>query len=175
MAVKTLAEAEGKKVNVYDVGAMILVEAKTSEDLPANLRLPSSLKREDMTKDQLQVLIDIGKLRREQDHNYWLNRICIQAANDNPDVALCPNIRLPQEAEAIRRSGGFIVRYNRLNANGSPFISPDRDPNDITETAMNFWPADFYITTIADQAEWGRMQARNLYFYLTGRDIAERK
>jgi hypothetical protein len=163
LAVKQFAESEGKTVGVYDVGAMILKMCIKQNRLP-------QVKRENMTKDQLQVLIDVGKEMRDIDPNYWVKRVLEDAVSDGKDVAMCPNLRLPLEADSMRKAGGHIVRCTRLNANGTLYISPDRDPNDITETALEFWPADFYLTHITSPAGSYliRMQAVTIYKYLSG-------
>lgn len=161
-AVKNFALSQGKTVGVYDVGNMIRLMAIASGRLP-------QVERKDMTREQLQVLIDLGKEMRDVDTNYWVKRVISQAILDNPDVAMCPNIRMPLEAQSIRDQGGHIVRVTRLNQDGSLFISPDRDPNDITETALEFWPADFYLTAkTTTDAQLIRMQAVTLYKYLAG-------
>lgn len=133
-------------------------------------RLPQ-VEREDMTREQLQILVDLGKEMRQKDENYWVNNVLGLVAVDQPNVALCPNLRLPLEAQAFRDVGGYVVRCERLNANDSLYISPDRDPNDITETALQFWPADYYLTTKPDQIQLLEAQARTLYRYLQGKHI----
>lgn len=163
LAVKRYAEYINESVGVYDIGAMIL---KTCIELG---RLPQ-MKREDMTKEQIQVLIDVGKeLKNEHGQDYFAQRVIAAAKADNVEVAMCPNIRLAVEADAFTKAGGKIVRINRLNPDGSQYISPDRDPNDITETALQFWPADYYLThvTTAD-AQFIKMQAVTLYKYFRG-------
>lgn len=161
-AIKSFAESQGETVKVYDVGDMIRRLCIATGRLP-------QVERVDMTKEQIQVLIDVGKEERTKNRNVWIERVVQQAITDNPDVAMCPNLRLPLEAEEIRKIGGVIIRCTRMNPDGSLYISPDRDPNDITETALQFWPADHYITYVSKpDARLVRMQAVTLYKYLTG-------
>jgi hypothetical protein len=155
-------EHDSRQARVYDVGNMIRRMAIAEGRLP-------QVERKDMTKEQLQVLIDLGKEMRAVDHNYWVKQIIAAIEQEKPDVAMCPNVRLPQEAEAFESIGGFMVRCTRLNADGSLYISPDRDPNDITETALQFWPCKYHITTVTGvDARLVRMQAVTLFRYLTG-------
>lgn len=150
----------GVDARIYDIGGMIL-RVCIEEG-----RLPVGLKRADMTREQLQVLIDVGKEKRELEPNYWMGRLVRAVAGDSPAVAICPNPRLPLEAGAIRAAGGVMVRCTRLNADGSLFISEDRPPNDITETALEFWPADYYLTTKPGQDKFMAAQAVTLYKHL---------
>jgi hypothetical protein len=162
-AVREFAEREGKTVGVYDVGAMILQTCVRQNRLP-------DVKRADMTKDQIQVLIDVGKeLKNAFGQDYFAKRVVDKAKQDKVDVAMCPNLRLPVEADCFRKAGGVIVRVNSLNKDGSIYISPDRDPNDVTETALQFWPADYYLTVVDPvDARWIMLQAVTLYKYITG-------
>jgi hypothetical protein len=150
----------GGTAKIYDVGDMIRREAINQGRIP-------NVERNDMTRAQLEILIAVGKEMRKIEPNYWINRLLHAAANDVFDVALCPNLRLPIEAQAFRDVGGYVVRCTRLNKDGSLFISEDRPPNDITETALQFWPADFYLTTVDGDVDFMALQAVTLYKYLT--------
>lgn len=150
----------GLKSKIYDIGKMIIQEAIEMG------RLPEGTQRETMGREQLQVLIDVGKERRTISHNYWVEKVIQQVRASDVDVALCPNIRLPYEAQAVREAGGIMVRCTRLNMDGSLFISEDRPPNDITETALEFWPADYYLTTKPDQVPLLDAYGRVLFRYL---------
>lgn len=153
------ARSRSYMANIYDIGGMIRRVCVEEGRLPDILR-------EDMTREHLEVLIAVGKEKRSISQNYWVERVLAQIEKDQPHIALCPNLRLPLEADAWHAVGGVVVRCVRLNANGSLFISEDRPPNDITETALEFWPADFYLTTKPDQIEFLERQAVALYEYL---------
>jgi hypothetical protein len=55
-----------------------------------------------------------------------------------------------------------------LNADGSVFISSDRPPNDTSETNLEFWPADFYLTQKEGHADLTAKLAVCVYEYLAG-------
>lgn len=145
---------------VYDIGAFIrdyCVKTGRMPDVP----------REQMTREQLQLLVDVGiELRTEHGDNYCLDKLLGQAAKERPDVALIPNLRRSTEADAVRNRGGYVVRCTRLNANGSIFISTDRDPNSPLETELEFWPADFYIVSKPGQDVLTGEVAVTYYEYL---------
>lgn len=153
------ARSRGYLTHIYDIGGLI------REFAIADGRLPD-IPRNAMTREHLDVLIAVGKEKRAISKNFWVERVLAAIEKDKPTIGLCPNLRLGFEADAWRAAGGVIVRCKRLNANGSLFISEDRPPNDITETALEFWPADFNLVTGPDQIEFLERQAVALYEYL---------
>lgn len=149
---------------IYDIGDMIRRYC-----IETGL-LPTGTLRADMTKEQLQILINVGKEKRAVDVEYWIRQMFEAIEREHPHVALCPNLRYENEAVACRHNDGFVVRLTRLNENGSVFISDDRPPNDISETALQFWPADFYLTTKPDQLDLLVAQSVTLFEYLYERN-----
>ncbi len=154
------ARQRGYLTQIYDIGSLIRDCAIKEGRLP-------DIPRKQMTREHLDVLIAVGKEKRAISKNYWVERVLAAIAEDPPlDIALCPNLRLAFEADSWRAAGGVIVRCKRLNADGSLFISEDRPPNDVTETNLEFWPADFNLVTGPDQIEFLERQAVALYEYL---------
>ena len=149
----------GYTAKMYDIGNMIRLECIDTGRLPR-------IERADMDKEQLQILINVGKEKRAVDVDYWIRQMFQAIAVDAPDVAVCPNLRYENEAAACRAAGGYVVRLTRLNENGSVFISDDRPANDISETALEFWPADFYLTTKPGQLDLLEEQSWTLLRYL---------
>jgi len=154
------ASSDGYTARLYDIGAMILRYCKEQG------LLAPDIERKELNKDQLQLLIDVGKQQRSVDAEFWIGQAIRAIKEDAPDVALCPNLRYGNEAGLWRAEGGYVVRLTRLNSNGSVYISPDRPANDPSETELEFWPADFYITTKEGQERLLRQQAVTLYRYL---------
>ncbi len=144
---------------LYDIGDLIRRYCITQGILP-------QVERADMNREQLEILINVGKEKRAVDVNFWIGQMIGQIALDNPSVALLPNIRYENEARAVKQVGGYVVRLTRLNENGSVYISEDRPANDISETALEFWPADFYLTVKNGHAGLLTDQAITLYGYL---------
>ncbi|VVB51970.1 Uncharacterised protein [uncultured archaeon] len=108
--------------------------------------IPQGTTREQCTEAQVKILVDEGsRMRNEVGPQYWTNLIVPKMQASGLDVAICPNLRFPQEAQAVRAAGGYVWRVNRLNTDGSPFVSTTRDPNHECETALDRWPADFYL------------------------------
>lgn len=108
--------------------------------------LPPGMTREKCNEAQIKLLVDEGsRMRNEVDPQYWTNLIVPTMLASGLDVAICPNLRFPQEAQAVRDAGGYVWRVNRLNQDGSPFVSTTRDPNHECETSLDRWPSDFYL------------------------------
>lgn len=146
---------------LYDIGDLIRRYCIANELLP-------QVERADMSREQLEILINVGKEKRAVDLNFWFAQLIGQIKLDAPDVALLPNLRYANEAAGTRAAGGYIIRMTRLNPDGSTFISDDRPANDISETSLEFWAADFYITQKDGHAALTGEYAVTLYEYLRG-------
>src|SRR6266851_5215376 len=107
---------QGGKARLYDIGDMI------RRYCIANGRLPQ-IERNDMTSAQLKILVDVGKELRDINHDFWIGQLMRTIRDEELDVALIPNLRYLNEADAVRQTGGYVVRMTRLNKDGSTFIS----------------------------------------------------
>ncbi len=146
---------------IFDIGNIVRLYCIEHGRLP-------EVGRKDMTKEQLQVLIDVGKEQRAVDPEFWLKRMFEAITIAAPDVALIPNLRYWNEVDAVKRANGYVVRVQRLTSSGADFISPDRDPNDVSETSLyHCWETDFYITVKDGHAGLVRKQAVAIYQYLS--------
>ena len=84
--------------------------------------------------------------RRFQDPDYWVNKLCVSIPS-TLDVALITDVRFVNEAECIKNRGGYNVKIERLAADGTPFVAPDRPRDHVSEIALDDYKFDFYITT----------------------------
>ena len=114
----------------------------------------------------LEVLQRVGMEMRQQDSDFWINRLWGRLCADRPQVALIPNIRYPNEAERVKADGGVCVLVERFNADGSQYIDPGRDPNHPSETALRAWPWDYRLAAGSGQSAWLCTQARALFRHL---------
>lgn len=137
--IKEWVSNNGGTCAVFEISALIL-----NECIELGLLAPGTV-RDGKDKVQNKILVDHGNRRRAQDKMYWTTEMIRQMSTAEVDVAICPNIRFPQEGEAIQKQGGTVWRVNRLNRDGSPFVSESRDPNDVCETSLDRWTADFYL------------------------------
>jgi hypothetical protein len=144
---------------LYDIGDAIRRYCISTGRLP-------KVERKDMTRAQLEVLIDVGREKRLQDEDFWIRQVAEDIKEDRVEVALIPNLRYQNEAKIVRQLGGYVVRLARLNENGSVYISDDRPANDISETDLEFWSADFYFSNKNGHAGFVGEYAVTLYEYL---------
>lgn len=164
-AVKRYCDGVSTLCKVYEFSAVIL------DWCIAQGRLPVGSKRVDLNPGQLAVLVAAGNEGRRIHRDFWVGQILEAMRSDDPEVALTPNIRFSHEVDMLHQlqgATGYVLRCTRLNENGSVYISPDRDPNDVTETSLDYFPVDFYLTAKNGHAELMARQAVTLYKYIAG-------
>lgn len=78
--------------------------------------------------------------RRSKDRFYWVKRLHAKILADNPLFALVTDVRLPNEFLYVKAHKGYMVKCNRIG-----YVNPDRNPNHISETALDDVRFDFEI------------------------------
>lgn len=150
----------GISCGLYSISSAII------DYLVAKDVLPIGTQRNEKDLAQNKLLVDTGNEKRRENSHFWIDTIHTMIVRDSPKVALIPNVRFPSEAELVKELGGYNVLVERLNENGSRFISDSRDPNDLCEVSMEFWPWDFRIVNMYKRPFWLRSQAISLFNYL---------
>jgi hypothetical protein len=119
-----------------------------------------------MTKDA-PLLQRVGMERRQIDRDYWIKRAF---ANIEPtaDIVVIPDVRFVNEAEYIKSQGGYLVDVKRLNADGTQFIAQDRPADHPSETELDGYNFDFYLTNSHGHQALLAEQAITLVDYLRG-------
>lgn len=119
-----------------------------------------------MTEKDSTLLQRIGAQRRERDPRYWIDRAFFDIG-DYKGIALITDVRYKNEADEIKKRGGFLINVTRLNEDGTPFAAQDRDPNHLSETDLDDYNWDAYIRTKSGQEALSAEQAITtaLYFY----------
>ena len=138
-AMMAYADRKHWPARVYDIGAEVLRYSIENGRLPAK-------PRNELTAEELKILIDVGFEQRQKDPMFWLKRIGSRIQIEEHYLAIVPNIRYANEAAWVRSENGILVRVTALNENGTSYISPDRDANNPSETDLQWYPADYYIT-----------------------------
>lgn len=107
-----------------------------ADALKAYCRVVHKMKRKDGP-----LLQRVGlQLRQQVNEDIWINALRY-AAEDAPEpIILIPDMRFENEAMFVRDNGGWVVRVDRFDENWQPVVTTDRDPNHISETALNAWP-----------------------------------
>lgn len=83
--------------------------------------------------------------RRAAQPDYWV-KSWAKAIDPTADIVMAPDMRFLNEAAAIKAAGGYTVRVSRLNADGTPYVDPTRDPFHTSEVELDCYNYDFRIT-----------------------------
>ena len=107
--------------------------------------------------------------RRTEDPDYWVNMTERYARKQEPRIPVFTDVRFPNEADMIRRNGGFIVRVM-----APPEVREQRlgmvPPLHASEIAMDDYRVDMHITsTVENNAYEG--QVRRMLVEATYGDI----
>lgn len=92
------------------------------------------------------VLQWYGTYARETDPDTWVKKVAAQIETESPDIAVITDVRFPNEAAFVKDKNGYTVECIRRQADGSQYTDPSRDPNHISETALDDYAFDFIIT-----------------------------
>lgn len=103
-----------------------------------------------MTEKDAPLLQRIGQERREQNPRYWIDRLFFDNKNFH-GISLISDVRYLNEAHEIRSRGGYLINVRRLNEDGTPFITDDRPADHPSETELDGFNWDGYITTKTGQ------------------------
>ena len=153
------AAKSGQTARVYEFSQYVIKDLNPSwKEVP----------REDLLPEEISKLVSHGLEKRKKDPWYWVDRVFSDIVKDKPDVAILPNIRFLNEAEAVKNYGypGVIIRVKTFVKDGIEYISTDRDPNDDMETENQLIQADYFLTVARGQTKLLKMQAESLYEYL---------
>jgi len=155
------AVQRGLTARQYSIGDLVLEFCIRSGRLQPKTR-------EELNAAELHTLVYVGQREREKDPYFWLRKVRYAISVDNPDVAIIPNIRMPEEVDFVREHDGYLIRVIALNPNGSQFISPDRDANDPTETELHDVRADYVLTAYRGQVPLLRNYAGVVFRHIKG-------
>jgi hypothetical protein len=133
-------------VKVYSISDLICAEL--------------GLVRDEVT--DVSILQNHSNFRCAKDSMYWTKQILSAIQRDKPKIAILSNVRRFEEAEKLRLAGFVLVRFTRLNHNGSFFVANDRDMNDALETELDLYNFDFHVISKTGQVEWIQHQAVSL-------------
>ncbi|MEO1444631.1 MAG: hypothetical protein AAFV46_00060 [Cyanobacteria bacterium J06635_11] len=90
------------------------------------------------------VCIDIGQLGRSYAHDWWVDRVLSRYGR-----IVIPDVRFPNEADAIREQGGEVWRIERPGVECS---------GDETETALDDYA--FFSWMIYNDLSWSHLMRR---------------
>lgn len=98
-----------------------------------------------MTDKDGPLLQKIGDGRREEfGQDYWIKKLA-ESISKFSGHAIITDIRYINEADWVKSISGFVVNVSRLNLDGTPYVTTDRDPNFISEVQLDGYNFDAYI------------------------------
>lgn len=144
----------GFKCGIVTVSDVVWDEAK-------KLRKVKSMYRGTAAKWELDELVKLGHAERAKDEDHWTSLVAKRIVSAGLTIAVMPGVRFHNEVTCVRKfPGGVIVKVQRYRKDGSLFISPDRDPDDLMETTVDDIVADFEFKHVTGQADWLLAQAK---------------
>jgi hypothetical protein len=159
--VKVLNE-RGSSAQIFTVSDTVFDEARV-------LGYIESRTRAECTKEELDALVMLGHARRKQDPLYWIKKTQQRIEAANLDAVVLPGIRFHNEVDWARDyKKATIIKLVHYNADGSLYISPDRDPNDPMETTVDSIKADFTFQWNWNQHDFVKCQALAFANFLLG-------
>ena len=128
--------------------------------------LIDSLDREKLSPREIKALVFTGTERRRIDSLHWIKIHQDEIDKAHADVVIVHGVRFPMEVSWVRQNGGVVIRLVRRNADGTVFISEDRDCEHPTESVVFGLLPDYEIVHFAGQELWLEEQAKALARFL---------
>ena len=98
------------------------------------------------TKKDRDLLIALGMWGRNIDSDFWLKR-AVERVSDDVQLVICDDIRFENEAKWFKENGLLLrIEGEQRGENVDPSKSED-----ITETALDNFPFDYFIDNRADK------------------------
>lgn len=98
-----------------------------------------------MTEKDPALLQKVGDGNRQKyGDRYWIDKLA-ESIKKFGGYAIITDVRYINEANWIKSQGGFVVNVTRLNPDGTPFVTNDRDPNFVSEIQLDNYNWDAYI------------------------------
>lgn len=91
-----------------------------------------------------------GTYKRQENPDFWIKLVAEKLNREKPDVAVITDVRFPNEADFVKFENGFLVQVIRFKEDGTQFLDPGRDPNHISETALDDYMGWDYIIRVKD-------------------------
>ena len=163
-AILKAAAAKDLKAESFEMGSYVLKEAIGIGSIPPK-------ERSELNEKEIAELVNLGMKRREENPHHWVNLMLEDIEEKKPDIALVPSVRFINEAEAVRKMDGKIIRVTTYVVDGVPYISNDRNANDLSEVQNYSINADFFLTTMRGESLLLSRQAATLFGYIWERHL----
>ena len=109
------------------------------------------------------------EVARKRNPEIWVTTLAERIKKENPDVAIVADVRYPNEAEYIKQNGGHLIKVIRRMKDGSLYQDPTRDPNHLSEIALdNYEGWDFEIDVKDGDLRDLKRKATGVWNIITG-------
>lgn len=98
-----------------------------------------------MTGKDGPLLQRVGQGMRDIDPDVWTRYYDTRLAAEKPELALIFDVRYPNEIEYIKSKNGYCVQIQRFTKDGSRLVAQDRDPDHISEKALDNHIWDYVV------------------------------
>jgi len=87
---------------------------------------------------------------RAKDPNHWVKALEHRIEVEQPEIAVITDVRFLNEATWIKENGGTLIDVIRRKKDGTRWLDPNRDPNHISETALDEYLGWDYVLLAGD-------------------------
>lgn len=92
------------------------------------------------------------ELYRKKAPDIWVKVLKLQIEEENPRIAIIPDVRFPNEKEWIEKNG-ISVKIERYNQDGSLYITADRPADHPSEIALDGAKFDYEFKAVSGDLE----------------------
>lgn len=96
------------------------------------------------------LLQRVGVAIRERDPLTWVRSAFYRIIDDAPDVAIIPDTRFLNEANAILTNDGLLIKVVRTVDGGRAYVDPSRPADHVSEVELDhfqLWAQQIYART----------------------------
>lgn len=91
------------------------------------------------------LLQRVGSELRKENPDVFVECVEQQIVEENPHVAIIPDMRYPNEFDWVKNHGGITIKVVRQNPDGSLYIDPSRPSDHPSETALDNHKFDYVV------------------------------
>jgi hypothetical protein len=74
---------------------------------------------------------------RAANPNHWVETLTKRIEAEKPEIAVITDVRFPNEAQFVKDNDGVLIRIQRILADGTQYLDPNRDPKHPSEVALD--------------------------------------
>lgn len=100
-----------------------------------------------MTEKDPPLLQKVGSFARDIDPDVWVKHLAKKVDETPQELIIIYDLRYQNEAAWVKsKGGGYCVEVKRYTADGKRLVAQDRDPNHISEVALDGYVFDYTVS-----------------------------